>query len=262
MRLYWELARVGFLRYASYRSATLAGVFTNTVFGFMISAVQLALFAGHATVSGYDVAGALTYVWVSQGMLMTVYIFGGWNDIALRVRTGDIATDFHRPVDFQAYWLVQDLGRAAYHALFRGIPPVLIASLVFRLRLPASPLTWLGFTASLALAVCISFLMRFMVNLAAFWILDFRGVANIATFSWPFLAGLFGFPLAYLPDGVYRVVAALPFAAVGQAPLAVFQERPGAVTSVALQVVWVVVLLAAGRVVLRRARRRLVIQGG
>ncbi|MBV9255191.1 MAG: ABC transporter permease, partial [Actinobacteria bacterium] len=33
MRLYWEVARRGFRRYATYRAATVAGVFTNSVFG-------------------------------------------------------------------------------------------------------------------------------------------------------------------------------------------------------------------------------------
>src|SRR5205085_11494066 len=116
------------------------------------------------------------YVWITQGMLMTVYLGGVWSDIAQRVRTGDVATDFHRPVDFQLYWLAQDLGRAAYHALFRGVPPVLVAAMVFRLRFPASPMTWLWFALSLALAVCVSFALRFLVNLVAFWILDHRGV--------------------------------------------------------------------------------------
>ena len=262
MRVYWELARVGYLRQTAYWGATCAGVFTNTVWGFMISFVQLALFAAHTRVAGYDATDALTYVWVSQGMLMTVYIWGGWVEIAQRIRTGDIATDFHRPVDFQGYWLAQDIGRALYHAIFRGIPPVLVASLVFHLRFPTSPLTWLVFAVSLLLAVCISFALRFLVNLSAFWILDHRGVASIASFAWPFLAGMYGIPLAYLPEPIYRVVSVLPFASMGQAPLSVFLEKPGLVPTLALQAVWVVALLALGRVVLARAERRLVVQGG
>lgn len=262
MRLYWELARVGFMRNAAYLGATFAGIFTNTVWGFMISFVQLALFASRRSVAGYDAADALTYVWVSQGMLMAVYVWGGWVEIAQRVRTGDIATDFHRPVDFQGYWLAQDLGRAAFHAIFRGIPPVLVASLVFPLRFPASPATWLAFASSLLLAVGISFALRFLVNLSAFWILDHRGVASIAGFAWPFLAGMYGIPLAYLPEPIYRVVSVLPFASMGQAPLSVFLEKPGLVPTLALQAMWVVVLLGVGRLVLARAERRLVVQGG
>jgi ABC-2 type transport system permease protein len=261
VRLYWRLACLGFKRHSTYRGATLAGVFTNTVWGFMLAFVQVALFSSVPRVAGYDAADAITYVWVSQGMLMTVYVWA-WTEIAQRVRTGDVATDFHRPVDFQGYWLAQDLGRAAYHAIFRGIPPVLIASLVFHLRLPARPATWLWFGISLLLAVCVSFAVRFIANLSAFWIHDHRGVIAITAFSVPFLAGLYGIPLAFLPPAVFRVVAVLPFASMGQAPLSVFLEKPGVPGIMLVQALWAVALLAAGRLVLRAAERRLVVQGG
>jgi ABC-2 type transport system permease protein len=259
--VYWELARMGYRRYATYRGATLAGVFTNTVWGFMLVSVQLALFSSRSTVAGYDVRDAITYVWMSQGLLMTVYIWN-WVEIALRVRTGDVATDFHRPVDFQGYWLAQDLGRALYHAIFRGIPPVLIASVVYRLRFPSHPLTWLWFSVSLVLAVCISFALRFLVNMSAFWLHDHKGVVSITLFAFPFLAGLYGIPLTFLPPGVYRVLAVLPFAGMAQTPLGVFLEKPGWAVTMALQVLWALSLLAAGRIVLRSAERRLVVQGG
>lgn len=261
MRLWLALARLGFKRAAAYRGATVAGVFTNTVWGFMLTFVQLALFSVHSRVAGYDATDAVTYVWMQQGMLMTVFSWV-WADIAVRVRTGDIATDFHRPVDFQGYWLVQDLGRAVYHALFRGIPPVLVASLVFHLRFPSHGLTWLWFAVSLVLAVCVSFALRFLTNMTAFWILDYRGIVSLTAFAWMFLAGMFGIPLVFLPAAIYRVVALLPFASMGQAPLTVFLEKPGVPAAMALQAFWAVALLALGRVVLHRAERRLVVQGG
>ena len=42
---------------------------------------------------------------------MTVYSFG-WQELALRIRDGSIATDLSRPLDPQRYWLAFDLGRA------------------------------------------------------------------------------------------------------------------------------------------------------
>ncbi|HXM57259.1 MAG TPA: ABC-2 family transporter protein [Candidatus Dormibacteraeota bacterium] len=261
MRLYWEMARLGFKRYATYRGATFAGVFTNTVFGFMLAFVSLSLFTSRARVAGYDATDAITYVWVTQGLLSTVHV-GGWSEIAQRVRTGDVATDFHRPFDFQGYWLAQDLGRAAYHAIFRGIPPAAVAALVFPLRLPSRPATWPLFGLSVLLAVCISFSIRFLANMAAFWITDFRGVVSITAATVPFLAGMYGIPLAFLPPAAFAVLRALPFAGMGQAPLTVFLQKPDVAATLALQAAWALALLAAGRLVLRAAHRRLVVQGG
>ena len=102
LRLGFELARRGYRRYAAYPGATWAGVFTNTFFGFLIAYALLAVFEQRDTVGDYDAQDAVTYAWLAQGMLMTIYLWG-WFDVALRVRSGDVATDLQRPLDFQGY---------------------------------------------------------------------------------------------------------------------------------------------------------------
>lgn len=263
MRVYWELAVTGYRRYATYRGATLAGVFTNTIFGLMRGYVLLALLAARPLVGGYDAVDTLTYVWLVQGLLMVIYLWG-WTDLAQRIVTGDIVVDLGRPVDVQGSWLAADLGRAAYHAVFRGIPPVLLGQLVFHLRLPLDPLTWLAFLVSVALAVAISFAIRFVVNLSAFWLLDYRGVTNVAGLLWTFLCGSI-VPLSFLPDGPRAVVEALPFAGMLQVPIDVMLGKyQGAdlLSALAFQAFWALALLGLGRVVLAAGVRRLVVQGG
>src|SRR5437667_371117 len=84
------MARRGYGRYAAYPGAAVAGIFTNTVFGFMRAFILLALYQQRETVGGYDASAAVTYVWVGQALLMTVFMWG-WLDIAVRIRTGAIA---------------------------------------------------------------------------------------------------------------------------------------------------------------------------
>jgi ABC-2 type transport system permease protein len=98
VRLHWEIARRGFARYAAYPSATLAGIWTNTVFGFIQAYILLALYESRTDIGGYDPSDAVTYVWFVQALLMTVHIFN-WYELALRIRSGDIATDLARPLD-------------------------------------------------------------------------------------------------------------------------------------------------------------------
>lgn len=262
-RLYWEIAVRGYRRYASYRVATLAGIFTNTVFGFMRAYVLVALFHARPHAGGYTVADALTYTWLTQGLLMTIYIWG-WYDIAERIRSGDIISDLQRPVDFQGYWLAQDLGRAAYHFVFRGIPPFLIGMFTFSLFLPHDGLTYLLFLLSVTIATTLSFAMRFIVNIAAFWLLDYRGVVGLVSILWTFLSGSI-VPLPLFP-GIWRSVAeALPFAGMIQTPVDIFlQQQHGLALAELLgqQTLWTLLLLLLGRWLLGRARRRLVVQGG
>ena len=263
MRAYWETAVRGYRRYATYRGATFAGVFTNCIFGLMRGYVLLAVLAARPHVGGYGQTDAITYVWLTQGFIMIAYLWG-WNELALRIVSGDVAVDLSRPIDFQGYWLASDLGRALYHAIFRGIPPFLLGAVLFHLGIPTQPVTWLAFAVSTVLAVMISFALRFIVNLAAFWLLDYRGLLNVMGIAWTFLAG-FIVPLSFLPDGPRQALQALPFAGMVQVPIDVFlgkREGIDLLGALAFQAVWAAALLLLGRVVLSAATRKLVVQGG
>jgi len=263
LRLGFELARRGYGRYAAYPGATWAGVFTNTFFGFVIAYTLLAVFEQRDAVGDYDARDAVTYTWLAQGMLMTIYLWG-WFEVALRVRSGDVATDLQRPLDFQGYWLAQDLGRAAYHALFRGVPPFVLGALVFDVLVPGNPLVWLAFLASMTLAVVTSFAFRFLFNLAAFWLLDYRGAGVLAMVASTFFSGQI-VPIAFFPHWLAVLAWALPFAAMVQAPIEIWlghAEGLELLGLLALQAFWAGALLLLGRAVLAAGMRKLVIQGG
>lgn len=161
---YLRLIRAGFQRYATYRQAVVAGLATNLVFGFMRCAVLLTVFAGSARVAGYDPSRTVTFVWIGQGLIAVVLIWGN-ADFGQRVRSGDIAVDLLRPIDLQAALLAEDLGRADFALLTRFALPLLIGSAFFDLTLPGSVLRWGAFGLSVLLAVLVSFAIRFLLNL-------------------------------------------------------------------------------------------------
>jgi viologen exporter family transport system permease protein len=262
-RLYTAVAAGGFRRYATYRTATAAGVFTNTVFGLILAYTYLALWDERPHLGGYDQAQALTFVWVSQGLLMTVAVFGGGfeDELIERIRTGDIAIDLYRPADLQLWWLASDLGRALFHLLGRGVVPLLFGALVFPLALPARPLAWVAFVIAVALGVVVSFAIRFVVALCAFWLLDGAGVAQLAWLTAVFCSGML-LPLNVFPGTLGQVVRVLPWSALLQAPVDVLLGVADPLSTYAFQGAWAVVLLALGRLVQSAATRRVVVQGG
>ncbi|MEZ0158778.1 ABC transporter permease, partial [Streptomyces griseorubens] len=126
--MYLAVAARGFRRYASYRAATAAGVFTNTVFGLILVYTYLALWDERPDLGGYDQAQAVTYVWLGQCLFASLALQGGGVETELmeRIRTGEIAVDLYRPADLQLWWLAGDLGRAAFQLLGRGVVPFLV----------------------------------------------------------------------------------------------------------------------------------------
>ena len=118
---------------------------TQSVFGFIrIGVLFAAIEVGGGTLAGYDTASMSTYVWLGQSLLAAVALFG-WSEIADRVKTGEIAVDFARPVDL-LYYLVGQRSRPGQLPATesRGLPPLVIGAITVGLagrglvdRLPA-----------------------------------------------------------------------------------------------------------------------------
>ena len=258
-----EYAKRGYRRWAAYPAAALAGLFTNTVFGFMRAFILLALFEGRDQIGGYDRQATVAYTWLTQGLIATIYIWG-WQEISLRIRTGDIATDLVRPIHPLRAALAFDLGRSVFHGLFRGLPPVIVGALVFRFPLPSDPVVWIAFVVSLALAVVVSFGYRALYNLASFWFLDHRGMLMLAITAANIFSG-FVIPIRFFPGWLEAIALATPFPAMVQLPIDIFVGRTvglDMVSALAQQIAWAAVLLFAARGVFALGVRRLVVQGG
>ena len=258
------LARTGWRRWSAYRSAALAGAVTNTVFGLIKAAITMgAVGAAGGTLAGYGPVEGATYAWLAQALIAPVNVFWS-NDLVDRIRTGDIAVDLARPVDPQLAYLATDPGRAAFSLVPRGAPPLLVGALVTGLALPGQMLPYLLGMVSIVLAVVISFACRWLVSLAAFWLIEMRGAATLYLMVSNVLCGLV-VPVHWFPDWMAGVAAATPFPSMLQAPIDVIMGREtglAALGVIGVQLAWAAAVLLAGRLIWALGTRRLVVQGG
>jgi ABC-2 type transport system permease protein len=265
--LWYAVAQRSFRRYATYRAATIAGVFTNIIFGIISSYVYLTLWGQRPHLGGYDVVDAVTFTWIGQAMLMPVMIWGGGfqEDFTARIRSGDIAIDLYRPTGMVGWWLASDLGRATFHFAARAAPMAVPAALFFDVRFPTSPLRWVAFAVAAYLAVFVSFGLRFLVSLTSFWLLDSRGAEGVAAILGMFCSGLI-LPLVVFPSTLRTILLHLPWCALVQTPADVWLGRTGGLLgtcqALGFQLGWAVALLAASYAALAHANRVVVVQGG
>lgn len=263
--MYIEVARRAFRQQLAYRAAALAGLVTNAAWGCFKAFIFIALYRSQAgqSVGGYDVRDALTFVWFAQGMIAVAAIWG-WYDIAETITTGAVATDLSRPYDYFTFWYARDLGRAACQLLLRGAPSLLIGVALFGARFPTAPGQIALFALSLVLAVTVSFALRFLLNLGAFWWLDFRGVSGVWNLLITLLSG-FELPLVYFPGWLRGVCDVLPFRGIIQTPADIFLGKAlggDALALIARQALWVAVLVVCGELMVLVATRKVVVQGG
>lgn len=263
------LAAVGYRRYATYRQATFAALATNTMFGFLRSYVLLAVLGstaatGAATVAGYSEPQLLSFVWLGQGLIGVVMLWGGL-DLAERIRSGDVVMDLLRPQHPVLTYLGQDLGRAAYAVFTRLLPPIVVGALVFDLWLPQHLITYVLGAISVLLGIVVSFGCRYLVCACTYWLMDNNGPLAL----WALVSGVLGglyFPLRFLPDwAMWTLWLGTPCPSILQAPLDILTERggtPGVAAILGIQVLWAFATLSLAVLVQRLAERKLVVQGG
>ena len=264
--LYAAVAARSFRRFSTYRTATLAGIFTNSVFGVIYSYAYLAVWNQESHAGGYDATDAVTYVWIGQALLMTVALWGGGttDDLAERIRTGDVAIDLYRPTGLVGWYLAGDLGRATYHLVTRGLGPTFIGLIFFHIRLPETPMDAAAFAVSVVLAVVVSFGLRFIVASSAFWLLDASGARFLSGAFAIFFSGMM-LPLVLFPGWLGTLAQALPWAAIIQVPNDIWlgqYDGWALLGALGFQLLWVGLLLALCEAVLRAATRKVVVQGG
>ncbi|TDE08970.1 ABC transporter permease [Jiangella asiatica] len=255
---------MGFRRWSTYRLATAAGAFTNTVFGLIKASITVATVgAAGGTLAGYDAVTGATYAWVVQALVAPVNVFH-WSELAQRVRDGDVAVDLARPVDPQFAYLASFLGRGAYQFLPRALPPLLTGALTTGLALPLAPLPYLLGAVSVLLAVALSFACWWIVNLTAFWVVELRGLITLYVVAMSVLSGLI-IPVHWFPGWLATVADLTPFPSLLQAPVDVIMGRvegTEALGVLAVQAGWLLGMLLLGRLVFARGAAKLVVQGG
>jgi ABC-2 type transport system permease protein len=264
VRTYVELTKAEFRRYSTYRAATLAGIITNSVFGFIRLGVLLAaIAAAGGTLGGYSPQEASTYVWLGQASWRQWLCSRGaaWLSGCAPARSRLILPD---------RWTCNCHGVCATSAALRsrcplvGLGPLLVGALTVGVAFSE---TWTSYPLgilSLLLAISVSFICRYGLNLIAFWTVDVQGFLNLYTLMLGLLSGFY-LPVHVFPGWLQPVAFASPFPAMFQAPIDVMSGRvvgDAAWQVIAGQASWMIGLVVLTRVVLSRATWRLVVQGG
>ena len=265
VRVYWRILVAGFRRQSAYLMAAFGGLVANTTFGLLKVAILFATVrAAGGELQGYDVALMSTYIWVSQGLLGSIDLFGR-PEIAERIKSGDVAVDFLRPVDVQGAAIAHEVGKSLFNLVPRGIPSVLIGALVVGMALPESPASYLLGAVSVVLAIAVSAATVYVIVAApGFWLVETRGLQIFYMVVSGFLAGLF-VPIWLFPSWLEVLAQATPFPSMMMYPVDIISGRVdtgGALLLLAVQAAWLLGVGAVGQVLTRAGRRHLEVQGG
>jgi ABC-2 type transport system permease protein len=266
MKKYFSIFRIRFINKLQYRAAALGGLATQFAWGFMLILGYMAFYRADPSAFPMSLPQMTSYVWMQQAFLVLFTPMVYANDISESIESGSIAYEMVRPTDLYSRWFIQVSADRVAGCALRCFPVLLVAFLLpepFRMTLP-SLATLPHFLLSSALALGVVAAYSMIVYATVFYTLSVRGIRSASIALADFLSGAI-IPLPFFPEPVREVVELLPFAAMQNAPLRIYSGSfigAEAARAVGLQAFWLIVLLVAGRLLMRRALRRVVVQGG
>jgi ABC-2 type transport system permease protein len=255
----FAFARAAFQQHLTYRVANLAGLFTNGFFLVMRAYVFEACYVARDSIGGLSMAEAVTFASVTQCMLMVSPQWGAIG-VGANVRSGQIAVDLLRPVDLVTATLAGRLGVSAYYAVVRMLPMLALAAALGILQAP-SPGGLLAFLVTLALGALLANAILFLVEVSSFWIESERGVRYVVMGVALLPSGLL-IPVTWFPEPLESLFRLTPFTYTMNLPAEAWLGTADLGRGLAVQLAWLVGILAACGVAVRAGTRRLQVHGG
>jgi ABC-2 type transport system permease protein len=176
------------------------------------------------------------------------------------VRSGEIKKYLVQPVDLIGFLLLTRLAhKLAYYAV--ALLPFALLFYVCRGFFPEGwpdPGILAAFLASLVMAFLLGFFLEVTIGLVGFWFLEVSSLLFVYMLLSFFLSGHM-FPLDMLPPPWNTLVDLLPLKYLAYFPVAVFLGKihgPQLVWGLAIQAIWVLIFIAASRVMFRMGVKR------
>ena len=262
-KAYASIFRMNWKLELQYRGAVLGGIICQLVFGLILVSLYRALYAGRPQVMPIETVS--TYVWLQQAFFRMV--LSSDSDLAGKIRTGDIAYDLVRPLSLYGYYYARILAQKSMGSLLRAVPMLVFALCLPRgwgIMAPVSPAAFVCFLLGLMIGLCCVSALENITMGITMRTLDPKGIQAMLNLLMMILSGNV-LPLTLYPDAWQKVITALPYAQLLDAPIRLYTgtrqvaEAPGVLL---LQEAWTVVLTGVGIALWKSNQRRLVIQGG
>lgn len=259
MRLYGAYFKVRFIAGLQYRSAALAGMVTQFVWGYL-SIVLFQTFGGDI-ISKEHIAG---YFWMRQAFLALTVVWMGDASVFLMIEDGTVSYELLRPTDLYTMWFVRNLGHRLSRCLLRAVPMLIVACLLpqpYTLVLPGTPVLWLQFGISLFLSLLTAIAITLILYALTMKTKQSNGVRIFATALFDLLDGG-NIPYPFFPPLIQIILKNTFFYSLQTAPFFLFLGIANSSESIMIQSVWLLILVMTGKVLLNKEVIKLEVFGG
>jgi ABC-2 type transport system permease protein len=267
MRTYWSFFKIRFINGLQYRAAAYAGIATQFAWGFMYIMLYHSFYRTNPSASNMSISELSSYIWLQQGFLA---LFMTWfldNDIFEAISSGNVAYEICRPLDIYNMWFAKSCAIRVSKAVLRCIPILILASFLpvsYKFDLPHSIYSFSLFLISVIVGTVVVVSYSMLIYIFTFFTVSPVGVRMTMVMLADFFAGGL-IPLPMLPDYLTKYIYLSPFASMQNSPFRIYTggiSGIDAVKAVILQLFWTLVLIGFGKLIMKKAMKKVIVQGG
>lgn len=267
MRAYYSLFKMRLLKGLQYRAAALAGVATQFFWGFIYIMIFEAFYRSTTAVQPISLRELIQVTWLQQSFLVFIMLWFRDTELFRLITSGNIAYELCRPSDMYWLWYAKLIAQRLSGALLRCFPIIIVASFLpypYSFSLPDSPMAFALFVITLTLGLILVVAISMFIYISTFYTMSPMGSLLIFSVFGEFFSGLV-IPVPLMPEGIKKLTYALPFRYTSDLPFRIYAGNIGmeeALLSIGIQLFWIILLIALGRLWMKKALRKIIIQGG
>ena len=267
MKFFIGVVKQNIKTYLQYNLSMMISILLQAI----ILLINIALFKsiysynGTADIKGYTLDQMIWY-FTSAGFVKALT----WNFvdglISRRVMSGEMVMDLLKPVSFFRLQLANAVGQRVVGFIVEFIPGFAIMSLIYTPRF-VTIASVLKFLLVVSFSFLLFYLVNYLVGMTAFAMKDNRSIGWMKMMVISFAGGAF-IPLEFFPDWANRLLDYLPFKYMFYWPVQFFLNKESCqgfgvlLRVLGLQLVWVVLLYAAMRILWKLGIRKFCAAGG
>jgi len=265
MNSYRGLFKMTFKGELQYRAKAISGMMTQLFWGILYVYLYTA-FMGGKIIEGFSLPQMASYVWLGQAFFVLRYQELPKN-CASEIENGNVCYKFVRPINLYNQWYFEHLGYKISATLLRFAPIVTVALLLpdnIGLMLPVSVPAFLLFLLSIAIGALMTSAISMLIVCLTFKTLSAKGTSAIINTICGLLGGLY-IPIPLMPQAIQNVLNYLPFRFITDLPLRIYIGNVSilsGLTFIAISLVWLIGLIILGKLLMKQALKKTVIQGG
>ncbi len=268
LRACWSLFRIRMAESLQYRMAALASA-SISIFWALIEITVYSVFYLHGAHGGaptLTLPQTVSYVWLGQA-IWALAPMSVDSELLGKIVNGDVGVELCRPLDLYAHWFTKTAAGRLGGFWWRALITLVVGACMpagFQLGAPASVTGLVLFLVSLTSAFLLGAAYGMLVTTIRLGITWGEGPTYMLLLLGGVLSGGY-LPLPLWPDVLQPFLLLQPFAGYLDLPIrlyiGVISPTAGLLT-IALQLGWIVAFILAGRALLRRKLRTIIVQGG